>query len=390
MNSKNITVAHVTYSYLPITQNWIHNQINLNTDCQSFVVCQYIENRSQFPLQFIYPVYTKLNLYVKICLFLSRLWIWYPKKFYYNIMIEKKPELIHGHFSHESWRILPIARSLKIPLVTTFYGIDVNKLPKRKFWRKRYPLLFQYGSAFIVEGHYMKAQLITLGCPPEKVKVVHLGVDIERIDGLVRKNNQQDVVKIIFVGLGREKKGALDTIKTFIETVKIFPDVQLHLIGDGKYRAAVEKKCLDAGIVSKVIFHGFIDVKKYLQLLIDCDIVLAPSCTASDGDTEGGAPVVLLEAQAAGKPVVSTFHCDIPEVVIDGITGFLSPEHDIESLSGNLIKLCRSKELRHKMGIQGKENARRNHDLSKQVSVLAEIYHSVLPGRPTTVLPIEN
>jgi colanic acid/amylovoran biosynthesis glycosyltransferase len=378
MDSKKITVAHITYSYLPVTQNWIHNQINQNKSCQSFVICQYIENGLQFPLQSIYPVYTNQNLFTKFWLFLSRLWIWYPKKFYYDVLVKRRPEIIHGHFSHESWRILPIAHQLQIPLVTTFYGIDVNKLPKKRFWRKRYPLLFKYGSAFIVEGHYMKAQLVALGCPQEKIKVVHLGVDIERIDRLICKENRLGVVKILFIGLEREKKGPLDAINTFIKTVQLFSDAQFHIIGDGKYSAAVEKKCTEADIVSKVEFHGFVDVNKYLELLLECDIVFAPSCTASDGDTEGGAPVVLLEAQAAGKPVVSTFHCDIPEVVIDGVTGFLSPEHDIDSLSCNLIKLCRSKELRQKMGMQGRKNAKENHDLSKQVSTLTEIYRSVL------------
>jgi colanic acid/amylovoran biosynthesis glycosyltransferase len=266
---------------------------------------------------------------------------------------------------------------MRIPLITTFYGLDVNKLPKRSFWKKRYPLIFDYGCAFIVEGHFMKSQLVSLGCPSEKIKVVHLGVDIQKIEAADKEEKRQNSsIKILFVGLEREKKGPVDAIKAFIKTAEIFPDVELNIIGNGKYRTIVEKMSIENGIRKKVIFHGYVNVDTYLDLLVMSDIVFAPSCNASDGDTEGGAPVVLLEAQAAGKPVVSTFHCDIPEVVKDGVSGLLSAEHDIRGLSDNLLKFCRSKELREKFGAAGKEHIKENHDIRKQVKVLSDIYDS--------------
>ena len=63
------------------------------------------------------------------------------------------------------------------------------------------------------------------------------------------------------------------------------------------------------------------------------DVFLAPSVTASNGDTEGGAPVAIIEMAASGMPIVSTRHCDIPSVVLDGVTGLLAAERDSEGLA---------------------------------------------------------
>ena len=71
-------------------------------------------------------------------------------------------------------------------------------------------------------------------------------------------------------------------------------------------------------------------------------IFISPSITASDGDTEGGAPVTIIEMAATGMPIVSTRHCDIPEVVEDGVTGFLAPERDVNGLISNIQWLLKN------------------------------------------------
>ena len=81
-----------------------------------------------------------------------------------------------------------------------------------------------------------------------------------------------------------------------------------------------------------------------LGVRIVVGIVRIEALTAADGDSEGGAPVGIIEMQAAGMPVLSTYHADIPEVVRDGESGYLVPERDVEALAEKLDKLINEPE----------------------------------------------
>lgn len=376
-----IKVAHILNTFLPVTENWIYNQIKYNSECKHIVISQFVKNVDQFPVDTLYSACW--NQYQKkILSYCSRMKFWPHQSFYDSIIQSEKPDIIHGHLSYESWRVARIAKKKNIPLVTTFYGVDVNKLPQRNYWKKRYPVLFDIGSLFLVEGNFMAKKLVENGCDSQKIKVIHMGVDIERIrNKLDFCKSDSTVFKVLFTGLGREKKGALDAVEAFCGLVNEYKNAELHLVGDGEYKKTVEKKLYENGCKSKAFFYGYVNVNRYLQLLVESDVVLTPSCTAKDGDTEGGAPVVCIEAQAAGKAVVGTNHCDIPEIVIDGKTGLLCEEHDIDSLADNLINLAKNPQLRKKMGEQGMEHVKNNHDINKQAVEIASAYKSVLSKR---------
>ena len=87
---------------------------------------------------------------------------------------------------------------------------------------------------------------------------------------------------------------------------------------------------------SKVRLLGYQPFSVMLEEAYGHHIFLSPSVTASDGDTEGGAPVGIIEMTASGMPVISTTHCDIPEVIQNGVTGLLAEERDVEGLIDNV------------------------------------------------------
>ena len=93
--------------------------------------------------------------------------------------------------------------------------------------------------------------------------------------------------------------------------------------------------------------------------MADSDILLAPSVTSKDGDQEG-IPVVLMEAFANGLPVISTYHSGIPELVQDGISGFLVPERDVDALKEKINQLILQSELRSRMGLAGRKYVERH------------------------------
>src|SRR5690606_22119020 len=92
---------------------------------------------------------------------------------------ELRGEILHSHFGNIGWANLDAAREAGLKHVVSFYGMDVNHLPMRDpRWRGRYAELFSAAERVLCEGPNMAAAVVKLGCPAEKVRVHHLGVDV--------------------------------------------------------------------------------------------------------------------------------------------------------------------------------------------------------------------
>jgi colanic acid/amylovoran biosynthesis glycosyltransferase len=297
----------------------------------------------------------------------------YPSAPYRAVIERECPDVLHGHFAPESWRNIRIVRSTGLPLVTTFYGLDVDKLWRRTVWHARYRTLFAEGSSFVCEGPYMASRLESFGCDPAKIRVIYQAADIEKISRH-RPEKSSSTLRVLFVGLSRYKKGAEDAVKAFIRVASRCRNVELHLAGDGPYRTKTQALLRKAGMTGRAAYHGFLDTDAYLSLLGSCDILCAPSVTGPDGDTEGGAPVCVIEALAAGIPVVATTHCDIPNIVVNGETGLLCSEGDVEACAAHLERLVTDGKLRRDMGDRARETAPARHDIAVRVNALALEY----------------
>jgi colanic acid/amylovoran biosynthesis glycosyltransferase len=372
-----ITILHLSHSFLPVTQNWIYSQLQNLPECRSLVLCRFTENGKTFPWPDVYAAYPRPGINRATGLAFSRLTASYAPGLGRSVIEREHPQILHGHFAFESWRNIGLVRASNIPLVTTFYGFDVDKLPRRAVWRRRYARLFHEGAAFITEGQFMAGRLRDLGCPNEKIRVVKIGIDLDRIKP--REPAKPDsVVNVLFVGLSREKKGPLDAAAAFARAGREYPGMVLHLVGDGAYRARAAELLKEAGMLDKACFHGMLPYEAFLNLLGKSDILLAPSVTAADGDTEGGAPVSVIEALAAAIPVVATSHCDIPNIVNHGTTGLLSKEHDIAGIAAHLGMLAGNPAMRFSMGRAGRLYAEKEHDIRMQAAKIRTVYEEVL------------
>ena len=288
---------------------------------------------------------------------------------------------MHGHFGWSAPTTLPLKRALGLPLVTTFYGADMSALPRRAEWVPVYKELFELGDLFLVEGSHMAGCLAGIGCPEERIRVHHIGVDTERIAFRERRARPDGGVRILMCSSFVEKKGILYGVEAFAAVRENHPDARLILAGDGPMRGEIERSIDELGIRDSVDMPGFVDHGRFLELADASDIFLAPSVTASDGDTEGGAPTVLLEAQAAGMPVVSTMHADIPEVVAEGLSGLLAPERDSAATASCLLSLIDLEARWPEMGRAGRAHVRAGYDVRVLARELEDIYLS-LAARP--------
>ncbi|HAJ78682.1 MAG TPA: hypothetical protein DCO75_02835 [Fibrobacteres bacterium] len=370
-------IAHFINPYLPVTQNWIYNQLRFNTQCRNIVLCQTIENADLFPFENIFPAFPENSVKSHLSMTFSRFRAQYFEGHYLRIINQEKPHVFHGHFSWESWRNIGLVKKTRLPLITTFYGLDVNKLSRKRVWRKRYSQLFRIGNIFTVEGPHMARELESIGCPREKIRIVPIGVDIDKISSC-RCAETKTKTKILFVGLEREKKGSLYAAEAFARAAYKNHNCEMHILGNGPFADPVKKILSKKGVLGKCVFHGYVPFNSYCSLLGQTDILMAPSVTGANGDTEGGSPVVVTEAQAAGIPVVGTRHCDIPNIVIDNKTGLLCEERDIEALTCNLENLICNRHLRDNMGEAARINAAEKFSIQKQVETLNGIYTSLI------------
>jgi len=386
------SVCHLLSTYLFVTGSWIYNQLTHSKAYQPFVLARHTDNLEIFPFE---PVFSYMDQqrcsrrFAQLVDFLlprvsTRVydlvfynWMPYENAFYENIIRQLKPVLLHAHFGNIGYRALPLKRKFGLPLVTTFYGYDMSQLPKRDpFWITRYQQLFSEGDVFLVEGTYMRQRLIELGCPPEKVLVQHLGIDLSKLHFQPRmlKENQ---VRVLFAGSFREKKGLPYAIRAFAKVRERYPNMELVIIGDGNMREELLDLVQDLQLVGCTRFLGYQPYSNFIEELYKAHIFLAPSVTAKDGDTEGGAPVSIIEAQATGMPVLSTYHADIPEVVLDGKSGFLVPERDIESLAQRLSYLVEHPYIWESLGRVGRRHIEQKYNLETQVDKLERIYDDV-------------
>jgi glycosyltransferase involved in cell wall biosynthesis len=131
----------------------------------------------------------------------------------------------------------------------------------------------------------------------------------------------------------------------------------------------------------KCRFLGSVSAEQVKRTLQHATLFCVPSRTAKGGDSEG-LGMVFLEAQAMGVPVVSSLHGGIPEAVIHGETGLLSPEGDYYALAGHLRALLVRKELRALYGSRCVEWVRRTFDIEIQTRRLEDIYDGIIARKP--------
>lgn len=336
-----------------------------------------------FPEEDLYKIYSRRYTLNWLLRQLSRRIL--DRDFYSErVLIQRKAKLIHGHFGPSGWLMLPVKRYLRFPLVTTFYGRDMSMLAQLPKWRTRYQELFQEGDLFLVEGNHMKQHLIQLGCPEMKVRILRIPVDTCRLAFKPRKPKGEQKVVLLFSGRFTEKKGLIYALKAVKRARESLKNIEFRIVGDGKLREEVERFIADEGMSDWTHLLGFLDYGQYIEELQHADIFIHPSITASDGDSEGGAPTVILDAQAVGLPVLSTYHADIPEVVVPGKSALLSGERDWEGLAKNLLFLLENQEMWEQMGTVGREHVENHHQISKIVSQLEDMYEELIASKGCT------
>jgi colanic acid/amylovoran biosynthesis glycosyltransferase len=184
-----------------------------------------------------------------------------------------------------------------------------------------------------------------LGCPSHKVKVQHLGVNVDDILFKPRQWCKNEPLRVLIAASFREKKGIPYAIEALQIVAREVP-ILLTIIGDAgqdpgghQEKVHILKTLESSGLKDDTRLLGYQTHQAMLQEAYAHHVFLQPSITATDGDTEGGAPVTIIEMLATGMPVVATTHCDIPEVMGPAFSHLLAPERDVAKLADCILSL---------------------------------------------------
>lgn len=297
-------------------------------------------------------------------------------------------DILHSHFSFMGWKGMPIAKTMGIPHVVSFYGIDYECLPfTDPSWVKRYQILFREVDAFICEGRHGVDILKNMGCPEHKLQICRLGVDFSNISFPEAPPSREEGFQLIQLASLTAKKGHADAIRAFaIAHPRLPAGSRFTIVGKENdiRRSDLQILAHELGVAEAVEFVDGIDFSKLYDYLRKFHGFLHPSCYTPSRDCEGGAPVVLLDAQAVGVPVVSTVHCDIPDEVVDNATGFLAPEGDVSAIAERIVRLSLLDESRYQaMRKAGRAHVEAYFDAKKNSATLRDIYATAIEARGT-------
>ena len=280
-------------------------------------------------------------------------------------------DIIHAHFGKGGFYSIPIAKSLDLPLITTFHGSDITQHDKFSYNQKHRNIVFNRSDKIIAVSKFIQQKLTARGCPQNKITQHYIGIDNEYFSPYGQKTSQPS---ILFVGRLIEQKGCQYLLKAMKIINKIIPDAHLIIAGYGNYQKTLESM---ASGLNNVHFVGPQNREQVKTLMAKSWLTCLPSIRMNRGNEEG-MPTVCMESQAMGTPIVAFKTGGVKEAIADEKTGLLVEEKNIKQLSDSLITLLESNQLRQAYGHAGIVRVDKYFNVHKQCKILENVYLDTL------------
>jgi colanic acid/amylovoran biosynthesis glycosyltransferase len=287
-----------------------------------------------------------------------------PQSLLYKSLLDNKIDVILVEYGTLAHKLLPLFRICNIPYVIHFHGYDASV---RSVIEEcdHYKEAFAKASKVIAVSKFMKHSLEKLGCPKEKLLLNTYGPN----DLFLKVKATKEKLELLAIGRFVDKKAPYFTILAFSKVLEKVPNAKLIMAGDGPLMNMCENLVEYLGIKTSVSFPGVVTPDEFRKLLSTCRAFVQHSIIAANGDMEG-APVAILEAQAAAVPVISTYHAGIPDVVTNKVTGLLIAEKDVEGMTNAMLTLLKDKSLAQKMGLKARKNIMANFTMNDHIEKL--------------------
>jgi glycosyltransferase involved in cell wall biosynthesis len=277
---------------------------------------------------------------------------------------------LHNHFSNSSCSVAMLASALG-GFTYSFTMHGPAEFYEPKYWRVDEKVRRAKFVACI--SHFARSQAMVFA-PQEhwdKLHVVHCGVSPAQFQP---RRHEGPGSRLLFVGRLAAVKGLPVLLEAVAQLAEERPNVKLVVAGDGPDRAKLEAQAKRFGIASRVEFRGYQSQAQVRELLGQTDVFAMASFAE-------GVPVVLMEAMAAGVPVIATRIAGVPELVEDGVSGFLVAPGEPRAIAEKAALLLDDTELRNRLGEAGREKVVREFNIATEAQRLCRIMTSALGAR---------
>ena len=273
-----------------------------------------------------------------------------------------RPDVVLAEFGFHAVRVMQAAAFAEVPFVVHFRGSDLSAQRRIGVLSGRYRRLVSIASGGVCKSKQMAAKLEQLGMLPSRILISASGAN----PALFKAGNPA-MAAPVFLAVGRfvAKKGPLKTIRAFA----LQPIGELWMVGDGPLFEDARRLVQDLQLQARVCFLGVKTQPEVADLMRQVRVFVQHSLIAPDGDSEGN-PVSVMEAQLSGLPVVATRHAGIPDVVLDGCTGLLVEEGDVQGMAAAMERLMADPGLAARFGSAGRDRVLAGFTLGHHLQAL--------------------
>jgi colanic acid/amylovoran biosynthesis glycosyltransferase len=379
------TVGHLMRAFLARTESFVHNQISTLRRHRPVVAAHHRRPVSDYPLgegliaeEALRPPLASAQ---RLAYRAAKVALPPGQAALARYLREQDARLLHYHYLTDARFLLGVRRRLDVPALVSGYGYDVSSFPQS--WRglgRRYlkPITGEF-DAFLAMSDDMKADIVALAVPADKVIVHYFGTDTRRFRFAERDYDRDRPLNILCCSRLTRAKGMQLVLRALRRIEGAIPEgFRMTILGEGPMRGELERMVAEYGWRDRVTFAGHVPytTEDLVTHFRRADLFAHPSLTL-DGLKEG-IPGTIVEAMAAGLPVVATRHAGIPAVIDSGEHGLLVEEQDDDGLASALEALLTDAELRRRLGTTAAARAAEELELSVRTAALERIYDRFL------------
>lgn len=292
-----------------------------------------------------------------------------------------KPDVtcILCHYGAFAVHFMDIWKKTTVPLFVHFHGYDVTfdlrreDDPERRFHDGSYLekiLRLADRAILIANSYFTKGLMLDAGIPEERIEVKHLGTSVPRTSCVHEERQAVHIASVISM---TDFKSPDRTIQAFEMACSKGLKGSLTVVGDGKMKVMCELMRLRSPYRDRINLPGYVSAERVSDLLMQSDIYTQHNVLGEISGQSECFGVSVIEAMAAGLPVVGTASGGVKETVVDQVTGFLGCPGDVDAQADGLLRLARDSRMRQRMGDAGRKRVLEHFTLEHEARRLREI-----------------
>ncbi|MCB1231996.1 MAG: glycosyltransferase [Verrucomicrobiae bacterium] len=402
-------VASLCGTYLKKEMQSLYRQIANLSEFRNVVLAEQVQNLEQFPFSPVIEMEKRKEPRYRGN-FLKRFWYkhvlkqWPPPvaighvgnagQYYHpydlvDRLAELKPDVVHVYYGHKAVKYRRMLEAAGFPWLVSFHGVDVVKFMDDPEYVADLKQVFAEARLVLGRSDSLLERLRDLGCPEEKLRINRTPVPMDTIEYRQRTAPEDGSWRLFQACRLIPKKGLFTTLKALPTVVKKWPKLKFVIAGTGPDEKRLHEAVAAAGLEANVELLGWIDQDRLREELAKAHVFLHPS-ELTDTEDQEGVPNSMVEAMAAGLPVIGTTHGGIPEAVTDGVDGYLAPEKDPDALATTILKLLANPETLALFSEQAHRSVRGKFGFSEQIAALEACYREAMSGGAMDSTEVES